>query len=673
MRLLLRFSAFLLGVSVLLVPALRAAPKTDLSRLTPVAADEQIPISDFFRMPTIYGVDVNPGGTKLASIVTDAQDRRHLLIHDLATNKAHTVGAPGSKDISWFWWRGDDQLSFSIVKEKWWNFGLFSVPADDSVKPYPVLQYCGIRYLGSSREKANTPLVWLKYDALDSGRDLGVRRIYTKYDRARAVDLDTAPDLFDTVRVQNERVLGDAYPQPKDLALSYFTDQNRELAFSITARDGIRTLNRLDGESWTPVPIDLEKVEVIGSGNRTDQLLVYFKGENGQPGSVSLIDTVTGKVVVQLYRDKQYDFDGGAWQHPVSGEILGLAMQRGYPTNLWFGEGLRALQKSLDGLFPGQYVKIYSTSDDMSVLVVTARSDLNPITYHYVDTRTWAVSPIRNSRPWIDPARMNKMSLIKFTTRDGHKLDAYLTLPKGTTKEKPAPLVVLPHGGPWVRDTWGWNSEVQFLASRGYAVLQPNYRGSEGYNFLFTIADRWDFIKMQQDVSDAAKAACENALIDADRVAIMGWSFGGYHAIAGAEEQPCRYRCAIALSGVYDIERMMKAQKRDDAERNTAHYQYMIRFMGTPDAEKARYVAASPINFIDRIGIPVFVAHGKEDTAVDLSESKRLVALLKKKGIPVEFMLMGKEGHGSLNIDTTVELYSRIEAFLAEHLAPRAK
>jgi acetyl esterase/lipase len=666
------FHALSLGVAMI-GSLLCAAPKTDLSRITPVAADQQIPISDFFRLPMIYHASINRGGTKLAAIVSDNEDKRLLMIHDLATKKTDFVSGPIGKEVSWFWWQDDSNISFSLVKDKWRGFGLFSVSTDNTDRAYPLIQYCAIEYLGSSRERAREPLVWISFDALGEGHDLGVNRIITTLNLAKTADLDVSPEMFTVVRDQNERHIAESFPRPKDLAGDYMLDHKGDLAFAFTISNGTRALNRFHDGKWIPVPINLEDVDIIDAGNQTGQVVGYVAGEKGKPGPVVMFDTATGAKGVQLFRDTSYDFRGSVQRNPMTGEIIGLKMQRGYPTNLWFSEGYKNLQKKLNAIFPEQYVDIVSINDDQDVLIVSTSSDRNPTTYHWVNTRLNTAGLIKNTRPWIDPARMSPMSLIKFNTRDGYKLDAYLSLPKGATKEKPAPLIVLPHGGPWVRDTWGWDGEVQFLASRGYAVLQPNYRGSLGYDFLFTTADRWDFLKMQQDVSDATKAACANPLIDPDRVAIMGWSFGGYHAIAGAEEQPCPYRCAIALSGVYDIERMMKDAKQKDKEYNTAHYEYMTRFMGTPDKAKEKYEAMSPINHLDSINIPIFVSHGKEDTNVDASQSKRLVSRLKQRNIPVEFMLMSNEGHGTRNIDHTVELYTRIEAFLAKNLAPRAK
>lgn len=657
--------------------SLAAAPKTDLSRYTPVPADQQIPISDFFREGIIHSASINDAGTKLAAVVTDNQDRRLLMVHDLTNKKTEFMGGPNQKDIAWFRWQDDNNLSFSLVKEKWYGYGLFSVSANDLKDSYPLLQYCGIQYLGSTREQPRNPLIWLSFDGMSDGatHDRGVFRINARLNAGPAVDLEKGNNgyLFADVRDNNEKHLTDAFPQLPDQALGYSTDSKGNLQLAYTIKDAVRSVHLFKDNKWERCAIDLEKVDIISSGNEHGQLVAYARGEERKPGPVLMIDALTGNKISKLYQDDTYDFNGWVRHDPQSREVIGLTMERGYPTNLWFTESYKALQKQLNAMFPKQYVSIQSTSLDQSVMVVSTMSDRNPISYHWVDMKNGAAGPIKNSRPWIDPSRMSPMSLVKFTTRDGYKLDAYLTIPNGTTKDKPAPLVVLCHGGPWSRDSWGFNEEVQFLASRGYAVLQPNYRGSTGYDSLFTVADRWDFKKMQYDVSDATKSTVANPLIDADRVAIMGWSFGGYHAIAGAEEQPCPYRCAVALAGVYDWEVMMKSVKKGDKEQNMSRYDYMVRFMGTPDKNPEKYAEISPINYVDRIRIPVFVGHGKIDQTVKASQSKDLVARLRENKVPVEFMLMNDEGHGSRNIDTTVELYSRIEAFLSKNLAPRVK
>ncbi|HYD82999.1 MAG TPA: alpha/beta fold hydrolase, partial [Opitutus sp.] len=249
------------------------------------------------------------------------------------------------------------------------------------------------------------------------------------------------------------------------------------------------------------------------------------------------------------------------------------------------------------------------------------------------------------------------------------ELDAYVTLPAGTSKKKPAPLVVLPHGGPWVRDTWGFDPEVQFLANRGFAVMQPNYRGSPGYDWKFPDDDLYDFTKMHDDVTDAVKTLLASKLVDPDRVAIMGGSFGAYLALSGVVNEPELYRCAVTIAGVFDWARVMQDSKYD--QFTSTRYAFLKRRLGDPKKAEEKFAAISPARRVDQVRVPVFVSHGKEDRVAEVGESKRLISELQKHDVPHEVFLVRGEGHGMARLENRVELYSRVEAFLKKNLAPR--
>jgi dipeptidyl aminopeptidase/acylaminoacyl peptidase len=273
---------------------------------------------------------------------------------------------------------------------------------------------------------------------------------------------------------------------------------------------------------------------------------------------------------------------------------------------------------------------------------------------------------VKSSEPWIDAKRMQPMTVMKFKTRDGRTLDSYVTLPAGATKENPPPLLVLSHGGPWARDRWGFNGEVQFFASRGYAVLQTNYRGSTGYDWMFPEEDRYAFRKMHDDVTDATNTLIKSGLVDAKRVGIMGGSFGAYLALSGVAHEPDLYRCAVVNAGVFDWEAIVQEEKYFQYYDN--NYAYLVRKLGDPKKEKEKFTAISPGRHVANIHVPVFVAHGTDDPVAPITESKRLVSELEHYHIPHETYFKNGEGHGMAHLQNQVELYTRIEAFLAKNL-----
>jgi dipeptidyl aminopeptidase/acylaminoacyl peptidase len=258
----------------------------------------------------------------------------------------------------------------------------------------------------------------------------------------------------------------------------------------------------------------------------------------------------------------------------------------------------------------------------------------------------------------------------KFRTRDGKEFDAFLTLPKGATLENPPPLVVLPHDRPDYgssgRSTWGYDAEVQFLASRGYAVLQPNYRGSTGSTWMYPKEDEWAFRKMHEDVTDAANDLIASGLVDRNRVAIMGTGFGGYLALCGVAFEPSLYRCAVAISAHYDWGKLIEEAAYSKYE--TRRYFRLLVKLGDPKNDPEKFDAISPLKHATDIRVPVLVSYGEYDSSAEISMARDLLSTVQKKGIAAESISFRDERSGAHYLKHKVELYQRIEAYLAENL-----
>jgi acetyl esterase/lipase len=535
---------------------------------------------------------------------------------------------------------------------------------------HPLLQYAGARLIGIPKRDRSHPLVWLSSDALDRGQDMGVSVIDTKINTGGIRNLRAAGTDWSMVvetREANSRHIIDRYPvAPGGLGLNYLTDRDGELAYGFTMADGLGSVHRFENGNWLKCPIDFDQVDVRSAGNLPGQLVVLAPSEEGKPRALRFMEASTGTPGEVLVQDPDYDFSGWTFRDPVSREIVGAMYDRAGPHTVWFSKAYQRAQKAVEALFPQRLVRVIDV-DESGRFLVSVFSDRQPPIYHRVDLKARTVGLLKNSSPWIDPERMRPMNVLNYKTRDGRKLDAYVTLPVGASKQTPAPLVVLPHGGPWVRDTWGFDAQVQFLASRGFAVLQPNYRGSPGYDWRFPEEDLYDFQKMHGDVTDAAKALLATGLVDAKRVAIMGTSFGAYLALCGAVNEPDFYRCAVAIAGVFDWEAVMKDARSE--QYSSAQYGYMKRKLGDPKKQQDKYEAISPVRHIERVRVPVFVSHGKDDPIAHVGESKRLIAELKKHRVLHETLLIGGEGHGMAHLKNEVELHSRIEVFLRKHLA----
>jgi len=657
---------------VIVTPALPAAEKLDLDRTTPVPATDPVPLMDFFRPRILQDPKMNPSGTHIAAIATAGEDLHELVVYDLKTQKIEEAGAAGGKDIYEVDWLNDRRLVFSLAAEKRFGIGLAAAEVGALGENYALLQYYGTSLLAVPPKNRLRPLVWNSYDSLDLQRDLGAATVNTDINSGKMINLvgvsgDHSAAM--NARDNNERHLDERYPRPEPgITYRYLADRDGQLAYAFTADNGQLTMHRLADGHWVKCPVDLEHIEVVSCGDQPGQVVVVGPRQEGKPRALQAMDAATGQLGEVLLQDKAYDFDGWLYRSPATQEILGAVFERNGPQVAWFSEEYRALQKVFDHYFPGLVVRIIGSDEAQKLFLVAAFSDRQPVIYNWVDLEKRTVGLFKNSAPWIDPKRMQPQNIIKFKTRDGRQLDAYLTLPAGASKTNPPPLVVVPHGGPWVRDHWGFDAETQFLASRGYAVLKPNYRGSTGYNWMFPEEDEWDFRKMHDDVTDATKTLIASGLIDRERIGIMGGSFGGYLAVAGVVNEPSLYRCAVTIAGVFDWEQQIMDKKYN--QYDSPVFGRMVRKLGDPKQQREKFDLISPGRHVDRIRVPVFVSGGKDDQTVEIEQSNALISALEKYHVPHEVLLVRDEGHGMGHLDNQLDLYRRIEAFLAKNLAP---
>ncbi|HEX2861607.1 MAG TPA: alpha/beta fold hydrolase [Lacunisphaera sp.] len=659
----------------LIAPTLSAADKIDLDRTTPVPADQPIPTQDFFRPRALSQPSLNRAGSHIAALVSANEDKHMLLVYEIASGKPESLAFRGARDIYNVYWLNNSRVLFQLSSRKMYGLGIIAADIDKLTEAYPLQQYSGSSIVSIPLAKPTHPLLWNRYD-IENGRDSGVVSVDSRSKTAAIVDLTGAMNnsLYmaqrDRVRENNQKSIAQSYPVPpgSGVTYNYMADKRGELAYAFTSTNGNLALFRLDGQKWLPCPVDLEEIDIIDNGNEPGQLLVIGPARDGRPHPLQLLDAATGKLGEVVLQDAHYDFNGWTYNNPATGDVLGAVFNKGGPRIYWFNEQYQALQKILDGMFPKQVVRIIGSDDKHEIFLVSTYSDRQPVAYHWVNLATRKAGMFKNSAPWIDPARMQPMQIMQFKTRDGQRLEGYLTLPAGASKANPAPLVVLCHGGPWARDTWGFNGEVQFLAYHGYAVLQPNYRGSTGSVGRFSADDEYDFIKMHQDVTDAVKTVLNSGLVDKNRVGIMGASFGGYLAVSGAAHESDLYRCAVTNAGVFDWALQVQAEKYDRYDR--PFYDRMIKKLGDPKQQTEKYDAMSPLRHVAKIRSPIFVAGGKDDQVVELQQSRRLIAELDRHKVPHEKLFIGGEGHGMAHLKHEVELYDRILAFLGQHLMP---
>ncbi|MFA5264187.1 MAG: alpha/beta fold hydrolase [Opitutaceae bacterium] len=650
------------------------AAKINLSRVTPVPATEQVPVLDFFRPPLLRDPKLNLAGTHIAALITADDDHTELIVSNLKTQAIDRISVAGDKDIASVEWLDSKRFVYGMTFKRRTDIGLYTSDAGSGLTPSSLVQYVGCKLIAVPRADRLHPVVKLDAMGMNTSQygEVFIMRtdIFTSPVRTQS-GVEMSMDAKEEVKEVNQKHFVSRYPILKTnqgCDIRYIADKDGKLAFGIKVdENGTMTLHQLTGENWQQCPQDLEEITIVDAGDNPGEIVVVGERKDGKPRPLQVMEASSGKVLSTLLEDNAYDFDGSLYRDPKTYNIVGAIGNRSGPTSIWFNEGYSMLQKYVEKLSPGQVVRILGNDEAGKVVLISSSSDRQPPIYSWVDLEKHTAGVFKNSAPWIDPQRMQPMNVMKFKTRDGKQLDAYVTLPKGATKQNPAPLVVLAHGGPGeTRDTWGYNAEVQFLASRGYAVLQPNYRGSPGYNWMFPTEDEWAYRKMHEDVTEATKKLLATGLIDRNRMAIMGTSFGGYLALCGVAFEPSLYKCAVAVSANYDWGKLISARKYD--KFNGPSYARMFKKLGDPKKESEKFSAMSPLKHASDIGVPVFISYSEFDANEETSMAKDLVSTVKRKGIPAESISFIDEANGVRYLENKVELYGRIEAFLAKNL-----
>jgi dipeptidyl aminopeptidase/acylaminoacyl peptidase len=316
--------------------------------------------------------------------------------------------------------------------------------------------------------------------------------------------------------------------------------------------------------------------------------------------------------------------------------------------------------------FPGRVVRLTSFTWDGSRAVVSVSSDREPEAWYLLDTASLELRFLVSSMGWIQPAQMSAREPFRLKARDGLELTGYLTLPPDG-RDADLPAVILVHGGPHgAVDEWSYDLEAQLLASRGYAVVQLNYRGSGGYGQQFERAGyrKWG-TAMQDDVTDATRWLIDEGIAAPDRICIYGGSYGGYAVLAGITREPDLYACAFTFVGVYDLDMMFR---EGDIPRRDTGVAYLTRVLGDRRADAADIAARSPVNHVARIRTPLYVAHGREDERVPMAQYRALTRALDRAGIPYEKLVFRNEGHGVSDPENRLKYYSELLDFLAKHI-----
>ena len=424
---------------------------------------------------------------------------------------------------------------------------------------------------------------------------------------------------------------------------------------------------RKQGKGWSPIDLTASARFMPFAYSEDKNSIYAFTSTHGEPLAL-VTERLDGSQRVTLASDSFANVAHMQWTAPpeqpfAAGSDAGIPNPRILKPDLFAAK----LYAKLRSLFPGLYVDFINFSQDGTKLLFSTASDRDPGSYYLLDTKTLKVAKLFDTRPWIKPAQMGERRPIRFKASDGLELEAYLTLPP-QRGEKNLPMVLLPHGGPHgVRDDWFYDNDAQFLANRGYLVLQVNYRGSGGRGDAFEEAGYLEWgSRIQQDLIDGVKWAIEQGYADKNRICVYGGSFGGYSAMMSVVREPGMFRCAIGYAGIYDLAMMYK---KGDIRARKSGRSYLTTVIGKDDEALD---ANSPDKLADQIKLPVLLIHGKNDKRAPYAQAEAMRAALETAGNPPEWLVKNGEGHGFYDENNAIEAFDTIAGFLDKHIGNHA-
>jgi dipeptidyl aminopeptidase/acylaminoacyl peptidase len=656
-----------------------------LALLAPLAcaAAEPPPLLAFFGDPVIDAPRLSPSGRYLAARASKPGHHDALVVFDLEKDSSKSVASFNDADVAHFEWVNDERLLFDVTDKQVppasadYANGLYAVNRDGSAfrqladrRGETITERLGTRLPG----RALLPWHTLMLDQPGAQNSDYVYVINARFDgawRLRHLDL---------LRLNTMTGESKTIPRP-DSVHGWLLDQKGEPRIATTVVDGVATVQYLDPASgqwralasYTRYRPDLDVLDPVGFGPDGTLYVNAHMGKN--TSSLHRFDLVTGKIdPAPLISTAGYDFAGDLIS--TRDKVLGLQFVTDALANEWIDPAARSVQQKVDKLLPGT-INLLSVPVRAETPWVLVRSyaDTIPMTYLLYNTGTGALSKIGASHPDIDSRQMGRQQMVHYKARDGLDIPALLTLPPGE-RRGPLPLVVLVHGGPFVPGpTWGWNPQSQFLASRGYAVLEPHYRGSTGLGARHYRAGwkQWG-LRMQDDLADGARWAIAQGIAASRRVCIAGASYGGYAALMGLVNDPDLYQCGVDWLGVTDINLLYTGTWIDDSDLSDDYKRVgMPVLIGDPVADAAQLKATSPLEQAARIKQPLLLAYGGADRRVPLFHGKRFRDAVKRTNANLEWIEYAEEGHGWAVVDNRVDFWTRVEKFLDKHIGEGRK
>lgn len=605
-----------------------------------------IPLEDFFRNSERTGYQLSPDARHI-SYLAPWHDRQNLFVRpiDRPDTEAVRLTAETERSLAGYMWADNERLIFSKDTAGDENYQLYGVRLDGSdLRAYTAFEGVRSGIIDDLEEQPDFILICMN------------RR---------------NPEVFDPYRLNLTTGELTLLAENPGNYQGWMTDHDGKLRAAVAIVDGVNTqllYRDTEEEPFRPVLTTNFKDVVSFMEFTPDNREVYAATNLGRDKTVLVrMNPATCEELELLYEDDRYDVESISYSRKRKKLLSVYCTGHKEPVRHYFDEEERLLRKRIGEHFPGRRFGMADSDKAEEHYLVYVGGDRTRGAYWLYDATTDQVTHMADLAPWLDEAEMNEMLPVSYTTRDGLHIEAYLTLPDGLSLDEARnlPVVVNPHGGPWARDTWGFSSEVQFLANRGYAVFQMNYRGSTGYGrrFLEASYKQWG-LRMQDDITDGVKWLIGQGIADPARIAIYGGSYGGYATLAGLCFTPELYACGIDYVGVSNLFTFMQTIP--------PYWRPMLDMMyeqvGHPETDREQLAATSPALHADNIRVPLLIAQGANDPRVNKAESDQMVEALRQRGITVEYMVKDNEGHGFHNQENRFDFYRAVEKFLQAHL-----
>lgn len=601
-----------------------------------------IPVEHFFKTPEKTAFQISPDGRHI-SYLQPYKNRLNLFVTTLDGKSVRRLTSESERNISYYFWADDEQLVYVRDKDGEKNSQLFAVAKD------------GTRH----RNLISVPDARFSLISTEPLRDNQLLVAINKRDVA----------AFDAYRLDiNTGKLSLVTQNPGNI-VGWYADSKGKIRLAV-AGDGVNEAilyRETEAKPFRTVVTNNFKSTVAPIGFSGDHACIYAISNNNRDKSALVeIDCNTGKEHRVIYSNPSVDVTD-AYYSPRKQKPLYVNFESWKRERRFLDPGAEGLYRFLEKQLPGAELRMTSTDSAARKFIIRTSTDRNAGAYYLFTRDENKLTLLSEINPHLKEEDLAEMKPISYKTRDNLTIHGYLTLPKGVKPEN-LPVIVLPHGGPSTRNSWGFNSEVQFLANRGYAVFQMNYRGSTGYGKEFWTAGfkQWGG-KMQNDITDGVRWLIREGIADPKRIGIYGASFGGYSALHGLCFNSDLYACGASYSGLLNLFTYLKGIPPHYKPYLEMYYE----MVGNPETNADYFRNVSPVFHTNLVKVPVLIAQGGKDPRVNVSETNQFVKELKNRGVPVTYVRKEDEGHFFKKPKNRLEFYQQLEKFFATNLSKK--